>query len=108
MKNSQLSSSNALEKKRERLRNILKQYPEIKRAEVFAPMKSVENNEEADVDIMISYARGTSLFALRGLQYDIEQLFAGLNVNLMSERRYRANAGRAKSTMRWFYQQEHD
>ncbi|MDO5667188.1 MAG: hypothetical protein Q4G44_05135 [Alcaligenaceae bacterium] len=103
MKSSQLKSFWVLDKKRERLTKIFKQYPEIKSAQVFGADK---NSEEVGLDILISYSRGTSLFSLSGLQYDIEQLFDGLHVNLISQRRYRANAARAKSKMAWLYQQE--
>lgn len=104
MKSSQLTSSKVLDKKSERLTKIFRQYPEIKSAYVIA---SDKNMEASDLEIMISYSRGTSLFALSGLQYDIDQLFLDLNVNLISERRYRKKVSRSKSKMRWYYQQTH-
>lgn len=104
MKSTQLKSLSTFDKKSDRLIKIFKQYPEIKSAYVIAVDK---DSDESDLDIMINYVRGTSFFTLSGLQYDIEQLFGDLNVNLLNEKHYRNKVARTKVKRLWHYQQRH-
>ena len=80
--------SELLKENYDKLIDVFSKYPEIKKAQVFGSVARGEDTENSDLDIMITYPAGTCLFTLGGLQYDIEELFPTLKVDLINERHY--------------------
>jgi predicted nucleotidyltransferase len=61
-----------LEEVRRRILPILKRYG-IRRASVFGSFARGEEREDSDIDILVEFEEGKSLFDLVGLKMDLEE-----------------------------------
>jgi predicted nucleotidyltransferase len=72
-----------LEKNREAIREATKRF-NAANPRVFGSVARGEDRADSDLDILVDALPGTTLFDLGGLQYELEQIFQGIKVDLVT------------------------
>ena len=75
--------SEALEKNRDAIREATKRF-NAANPRVFGSVARGEDGPDSDIDILVDALPGSTLFSLGGLQYELEQLFGGIKVDLLT------------------------
>jgi predicted nucleotidyltransferase len=81
--------SEALEKNRQAIREAAKRF-KTANPRVFGSVARGEDGPDSDLDILVDALPGTTLFDLGGLQYELEQLLAGVRVDVVTSGGLRA------------------
>ncbi|MGK6312566.1 nucleotidyltransferase family protein [Neorhizobium sp. DT-125] len=76
--------SEVLEKNREAIREATKRF-NAANPRVFGSVARGEDGPDSDIDILVDALPGSTLFTLGGLQYELEQMFGGIKVDLLTE-----------------------
>ena len=82
--------SEVLEKNREAIREATKRF-NAANPRVFGSVARGEDGPDSDIDILVDSLPGTTLFDLGGLQVELEQLFDGVKVDLVTTGGLRAS-----------------
>lgn len=75
--------SEALGRNREAIREATKRF-NAANPRVFGSVARGEDKDGSDIDILVDALPGSTLFSLGGLQYELEQLFDGIKVDLVT------------------------
>lgn len=75
--------SEVLEKNREAIREATKRF-NAANPRVFGSVARGEDRPDSDLDILVDALPGTTLFDLGGLQYELEQIFDGIKVDVVT------------------------
>jgi len=75
--------SEILEKNRDAIREATKRF-NAANPRVFGSVARGEDGPESDIDILVDALPGTTLFSLGGLQFELEQMFQGIKVDLLT------------------------
>lgn len=75
--------SDVLEKNRQAIREATKRF-NAANPRVFGSVARGEDRADSDIDILVDALPGSTLLTLGGLQYELEQLFAGIKVDLLT------------------------
>ncbi|MBW6423164.1 nucleotidyltransferase family protein [Rhizobium sp. XQZ8] len=75
--------SEILEKNRDAIREATKRF-NAANPRVFGSVARGEDGPESDIDILVDALPGTTLFDLGGLQFELEQMFQGIKVDLLT------------------------
>jgi predicted nucleotidyltransferase len=75
--------SEVLEKNREAIREATKRF-NAANPRVFGSVARGEDHADSDIDILVDALPGSTLFSLGGLQYELEQMFGGIKVDLLT------------------------
>ncbi len=75
--------SEALEKNRQAIREATKRF-NAANPRVFGSVARGEDRPDSDLDILVDALPGTTLFDLGGLQDELEQMFSGIKVDLVT------------------------
>jgi predicted nucleotidyltransferase len=81
--------SEVLEKNREAIREATKRF-NAANPRVFGSVARGEDRPDSDLDILVDALPGATLFDLGGLQYELEQIFPGTKVDLLTQGGLRA------------------
>lgn len=82
--------SEVLEKNREAIREATKRF-NAANPRVFGSVARGEDGPGSDIDILVDALPGSTLFSLGGLQYELEQMFGGVKVDLVTTGGLRAS-----------------
>ena len=82
--------SEALDRNREAIREATKRF-NAANPRVFGSVARGEDTDGSDIDILVDALPGSTLFSLGGLQYELEQLFDGITVDLVTPGGLRAS-----------------
>lgn len=85
-----MKPSEVLEKNREAIREATKRF-NAANPRVFGSVARGEDGPDSDIDILVDSLPGTTLFDLGGLQVELEQLFDGVKVDLVTTGGLRAS-----------------
>lgn len=75
--------SEVLEKNREAIREATKRF-NAANPRVFGSVARGEDGPDSDIDILVDALPGSTLFSLGGLQYELEQMFGGMKVDVVT------------------------
>lgn len=75
--------SEVLEKNREAIREATKRF-NAANPRVFGSVARGEDGPDSDIDILVDALPGSTLFTLGGLQYELERMFPGFKVDLVT------------------------
>jgi uncharacterized protein len=75
--------SEVLEKNREAIREATKRF-NAANPRVFGSVARGEDGPDSDIDILVDALPGTTLFDLGGLQFELERMFDGVKVDLVT------------------------
>lgn len=75
--------SEVLEKHREAIREATKRF-NAANPRVFGSVARGEDKPGSDIDILVDALPGSTLLSLGGLQYELEQMFEGIKVDLLT------------------------
>lgn len=75
--------SEVLEKNREAIREATKRF-NAANPRVFGSVARGEDGPDSDIDILVDALPGSTLFSLGGLQYELEQMFGGIKVDVVT------------------------
>ncbi|TDK39113.1 nucleotidyltransferase [Rhizobium deserti] len=76
--------SEVLEKNREAIREATIRF-NAANPRVFGSVARGEDGPDSDIDILVDALPGSTLFSLGGLQFELEQMFGGIKVDLLTE-----------------------
>jgi predicted nucleotidyltransferase len=80
--------SEALNKNREKILEVLASYPSLKNLRVFGSVARGEDTEKSDIDFLVDAQRGTTFIDLSGLEIDLQKLL-GVPVHLTNSKAIR-------------------
>lgn len=75
--------SEVLNKNRQAVREATKRF-NAANPRVFGSVARGEDGPDSDIDILVDALPGSTLLTLGGLQYELEQLFKGIKVDLLT------------------------
>lgn len=75
--------SEVLEKNRQAIREATKRF-NAANPRVFGSVARGEDGPDSDIDILVDALPGSTLLTLGGLQYELEQLFGGIKVDVVT------------------------
>lgn len=75
--------SEVLEKNREAIREATKRF-NAANPRVFGSVARGEDGPNSDIDILVDALPGSTLFTLGGLQSELEQMFGGIKVDVVT------------------------
>ncbi|MGI2031422.1 nucleotidyltransferase family protein [Rhizobium panacihumi] len=75
--------SEVLDKNRQAIREATKRF-NAANPRVFGSVARGEDRPGSDIDILVDALPGSTLLTLGGLQYELEQLFEGIKVDLLT------------------------
>lgn len=75
--------SEVLELKRDAIREATKRF-NAANPRVFGSVARGEDGPDSDIDILVDALPGTTLFDLGGLQYELEKMFEGIKVDVVT------------------------
>lgn len=75
--------SEVLEKNREAIREATKRF-NATNPRVFGSVARGEDGPDSDIDILVDALPGTTLLDLGGLQYELERMFEGIKVDIVT------------------------
>jgi predicted nucleotidyltransferase len=76
--------SEVLDKNREAIREATKRF-NAANTRVFGSVARGDDGPDSDIDILVDALPGSTLFSLGGLQHELEQMFGGIKVDLLTE-----------------------
>jgi predicted nucleotidyltransferase len=81
--NAAMRPSEVLDRNREAIREATTRF-NAANPRVFGSVARGEDGPQSDIDILVDALPGSTLFSLGGLQYELEQMFGGIKVDLLT------------------------